>query len=114
MDFLAEFLSRGCYLVHAARCWPDRAWPPVEVAQTCAHALLGEDIQILRPRRLCIFGRIPLYAAREVIAGLPHPEEVPYRKGSCVDLGGMRVIITVLPHHYDRQYTLEALRRWWV
>ena len=112
-DFLNEFLSRGCYLVHAARCWADSAWPPVEVAQTCARALLSKDIQILRPRRICIFGKIPLYAAREVIAGLPHPEEFAYQKGSCVEVGEMRVIVTVLPHHYDRKYTLEALRRWW-
>jgi len=112
-DFLAEFLSRRCYLVHAVRCWADPAWPPVEVAQTCARALLGKDLQSMRPKTLCILGKIPLYAAREVIAGLPHPEVVKYQKGSCIAIGDMRVIITVLPHHYDRQHTLEALRRWW-
>jgi len=112
-DFLADFLSRGCYLVHAARCWADPAWPPVEVAQTCARALLAKDLQAMQPRTLCILGKIPLYAAREVVAGLPHPEVVKYQKGCCIAIGDMRVIITVLPHHYDRKYTLEALRQWW-
>jgi len=112
-DFLGEFQNRGCCLVHAARCWADSAWPPVEVAQTCARALLGKDLQAMQPKTLCILGKIPLYAAREVIAGLPHPEAVSYQKGCCIAIGDMRVIITVLPHYYDRKYTLEALRQWW-
>lgn len=112
-DFLSEFLSRECFLVHAARCWADPAWPPVEVAKTCARALLGKDIQAMQPKTLCILGRIPLYAAREVIPGLPHPEVVQYREGHCVEIAEMKVIITVLPHHYDRQHTLNALRLRW-
>lgn len=112
-DFLSEFLRRECYLVHAARCWAYRALPPVEVAQTCARALLGKDIQEMRPRTLCILGKTPLYAAQEVIPGLPPPEVVRYRQGCCVNVAEMKIIITVLPHHYDRQYTLNALRQWW-
>lgn len=112
-DFLGEFQDRGCYLVHAARCWVHREIPQSNIAETCGRALLGQDIQTLQPRTLCILGRIPLYAARTVITGLPHPSDVAYQKGSCIDVGEMKIIITVLPHHYDRKHTLNALRLWW-
>jgi hypothetical protein len=45
---------------------------------------------------------------------LPEVGSISYRKGALAECRLMQVIFTLLPHHYDRAFTLQALRRWWV
>jgi hypothetical protein len=113
-DFIAEFWKRGCYLVHAARCWQHSDWPDIDVVETCARALLGADLKRLQPKTLCLLGEMALWGARTVIPALPIHEPGLYRDGWSGERNGMKVIITALPLHDNKEYTLKALRRWWL
>ncbi len=95
-NFLSAFFSHRCYFVHAVKCWPHPDWPPTAVTKTCAKALLGKDIQRLRPKTLCLLGHIPHLAASAVMSGLP--SKVQYGKGWCSVVEEIKVIITAFPN----------------
>jgi endonuclease YncB( thermonuclease family) len=69
----------------------------------------------MQPRVLCVLGRIPLNAAREVIAGLPDPEAVSYhptimiastRLTHYADGGRDQISVRVLPNGTNVNHTL--------
>ena len=101
-DFREDFLSRGCYLVHAVKCWGDPSWPSPDATRRCA-PLLAADITRLRPRAICLLGRRPHLGAvsprgdgtSPVIPGLPRASSAfRYGRGWCGVLNGRKVIIT--------------------
>jgi uracil-DNA glycosylase len=127
--FLRDFLTRGCYLVHAVKCWRDPSWPTVDATRRCA-PLLAEDISRLRPRTICLLGRRPHLAATSpavpgttnpVIPGLPRATATfRYGRGWCGVLDGRKVIITTFVNRRfnraqgkeNRECVVDALRRW--
>ncbi|MFQ5915510.1 MAG: uracil-DNA glycosylase family protein [Nitrospinota bacterium] len=120
-NLIEKFLERGCYLVHAVRCWPYAGWPPDKAINTCARALLARDLKQLRPKTLCILGQIPHIAAKAVIPRLPPPSQrFRYGRGWCKGINGLKVIITTFPNtrwnrgemKSNRECTLSALRQW--
>jgi len=121
-DFLEDFTRRGCYLVHAVKCWQTPAWPSADATRRCAGLLKG-DIDRLEPRTLCLLGRYPHLAASLVLDGLPLTTAAfRYCKGWNGRIGRMNVIITTLTNmrynvhggteRTNRACTAAALRRW--
>lgn len=70
--FLAEFMARGFYLVHAVKCWTDRKYPGFGRGASraerkalglprlweCVDAHLADEIRRLSPQRVCALGEL--------------------------------------------------------
>lgn len=128
-DFRGDFVSRGCYLVHAVKCWRDASWPSPDATRRCAPLLVG-DIAQLRPEAICLLGRRPHLGATSasgdgttaaVIPGLPRPSATfRYGRGWCGIVDGRKVIITAFANRRwnqaeakeNRGCVVDALRRW--
>lgn len=118
-DFRKELLRRGCYFVHAVKCWRTPEWPTADAAQRCS-PLLAEDIKNINPKNLCILGKWA-HVGAALILSLPAPSpSFRYGKGWNGDVDGMNVIITTFANRRwnraqnkeNRACVAEALRRW--
>lgn len=128
-DFIEQFLSRRCYLVHAVRCWTNPKFPGGELgnrfASVCARALLAPTLEELKPKRICALGRVPHIALHAVLKGVPKPSAgFRYSEGWHGTAGPYEIIITCFPNTWpvekqnskgrkNRDCTVAALRKWW-
>jgi uracil-DNA glycosylase len=128
-NFLEEFVARGCYLVHAVKCWRDPGWPTPDATRRCA-PLLASDISTLQPKTICLLGRRPHLAATSPAAprGIqPVIPDVPaastsfrYGRGWSGMTEGRKIIITTFVNRRwnraerkeHRACVVDALRRW--
>lgn len=129
VDFIEHFLSRSCYLVHAVRCWTKPKFPDGELgkglASVCARALLAPTLEKIKPKRICVLGRVPHVALHTVLNGIPKPTAAfRYSNGWHGTGGPYEIIITCFPNTWpvdkrdpkgrkNRDCTVAALREWW-
>ncbi|SRR5712691_3510814 len=118
-DFRKDLLQRGCYFVHAVKCWRSPQSPSFESTRRCS-ALLAEDIKNLKPKNLCILGKWA-HVATSLVMPLPAPgERFKYGKGWTGEVNSMNVIITTFANRRwnsaekkeNRACVADAFRRW--
>ncbi|MBI2217446.1 MAG: hypothetical protein HYU51_09125 [Candidatus Rokubacteria bacterium] len=62
--FREEFRQHGFHFIHAVKCFSTPRHPSAALVRTCALAHLREDLEHLRPERICLLGQVPFRAVK--------------------------------------------------
>jgi len=129
-DFIQQFLSQHCYLVHAVPCWQKVKFPDGEfgtkLVSLCTQNLLKPTLATIQPKRICALGKVPHIALHNIwLNDIPAPNtNFRYSAGWHGQAGPYEIIITCFPNTWpvdshnpkgpkNRDCTVAALRRWW-
>ncbi len=112
---LSEFRRRGFFLVDTIKCIfrKDKGPMPKKLIQFSAREILSREIGSLNPKLILTLGSTALHGLKNIdrfskaLAGF---QSVTQACGQSVDIGGVKVVVSVFPNDRNKQYQKRISR----
>ena len=107
---LQRFKERNFFLIDTLKCRLDKSktkYIPQKVIKSCAENFLQQEIDDLKPDKICVLGRTALKGLKALTAfrkGLNDIRKITEHCGKELTMSGYKIILCVFPSNRNRKY----------